>query len=84
MRAFGGRPLVALINPERVKPATLIKLEQDLGSALYTSMHWIWTESLRLLALTGFRVATMPARTADTFKQQEEWILRLGGTLPAA
>lgn len=72
MQAFGGRSLVALINPERIKPEALLALEQQLGAALYTSMHWIWTEALRLLALTGFRAATMPARKADTFKRQED------------
>jgi len=47
-------------------------------------MHWIWTEALRLLALTGFRAATMAERKAETFKQQEQWMLRLGGALRAA
>ena len=84
VRAFDGRPLVSLINPERVKPQTLLALEHKLGPALYTSMHWIWTEALRLLALTGFRAATMPENKADAFKQQEEWMLRLGGALQAA
>jgi hypothetical protein len=84
MRAFGGRPLVALINPDRVKPETLLAMERQLGAALYTSMHWIWTEALRLLALTGFRTATMPEKRSDTFKQQEEWMLRLGGAVQAA
>ena len=84
MRAFDGRPLVSLINPDRVKPETLLAMEQQLGAALYTSMHWIWTEALRLLALTGFRMATMLETKADTFKQQEEWMLRLGGALQAA
>jgi hypothetical protein len=59
-------------------------LEQQLGVALYTSMHWIWTEALRLLALTGFHLATRPERKADTFAQPEEWMLRLGGALQAA
>jgi hypothetical protein len=84
MRAFDGRPLAALINPERVRPETLLALERQLGVALYTSMHWIWTEALRLLALTGFRMATMSERKADTFAQPEEWMLRLGGALQAA
>jgi hypothetical protein len=84
VRAFGGRPIVALINPDRVKPETLLALEQQLGSALYTSMHWVWTEALRLLALTGLRMATTTDRGADTFKQTEEWMLRLGGALQAA
>jgi len=84
MRAFGGRPIVALINPERVKPETLLAMEQQLGAALYTSMHWIWTESLRLLALTGLRKATMFDRAAEIIKLQEQWMLRLGGALQAA
>jgi hypothetical protein len=84
MRAFHGRPLVALINPDRVKPATLLALEQQLGAALYTSMHWVWTEALRLLALTGFRIATTLDKKVDTFQPPEEWLLRLGGALQAA
>jgi hypothetical protein len=84
MRAFDGRSIVALINPDRVKPETLLGMEQQLGNALYTSMHWVWTESLRLLALTGLRMAIMPETKADTTKQQEEWMLRLGGALQTA
>jgi hypothetical protein len=84
MRAFDGRSLSALINPERVRPDALLKMEQELGAALYTSMHWIWTEALRLLALTGFHLATRPERKAEMFTQPEEWMLRLGGALQVA
>lgn len=84
MRAFDGRPLAALINPERVKPQVLGAMEQQLGAALYTSMHWIWTEALRLLALTGLRTATAPESKLDTSAQPEEWMLRLGGAVQAA
>lgn len=84
MRAFDGRSLAALISPDRVKPETLLALEQQLGAALYTSMHWVWTEALRLLALTGLRMATLPERKAETADRQEEWMLRLGGALQAA
>jgi hypothetical protein len=81
VRAFGGRPLSALINPARVSPEALETMERTLGSALYTSMHWIWTEALRLLALNGLRAATMLDWAAETLKQQEQWMLRLGGAL---
>src|SRR5262249_24318178 len=83
MRAFGGCALAALINPDRVKPEALLAMEQQLGAALYTSMHWIWTEALRLLALTGLRIATTEKKV-DAFAQPEEWLLRLGGALQAA
>jgi hypothetical protein len=84
MRAFDGRPLIALINPERVRPESLLAMEAQLGAALYTSMHWIWTEALRLLALSGLHTATKPERKAETFTQPEEWMLRLGGALQVA
>jgi len=84
MRAFDGRPLAALINPDRVKPEALLAMEQQMGAALYTSMHWVWTEALRLLALTGFRIATTQNQKVDTYAQLEEWLLRLGGALQAA
>jgi hypothetical protein len=77
-QAFGGRPLSALINPTRVSPEALETMEGNLGAALYTSMHWIWTEALRLLALTGFRAATVLNRSIETLKKQESWMARLG------
>jgi len=84
MRAFGGRPLSALVPPARSHPKALEDLEQRLGPALYRSMHWIWAEALRLLALTGYRVATRPDQAAEVLRQQEDWMLRLGGTVPDA
>lgn len=83
MRAFGGRSLASLIDPERVRPETLWALEKRLGAALFTSMHWIWTEALRLLALTGLHLATVVERKTGTLNQQEQWMLRLGGALQA-
>lgn len=81
MRAFGGRPLTALIDPHRVKPDTLFRLEQQVGPALYSSPHWVQRESLRLLALTGLRAATTPEKAAGVLKQQETWMLRLGNSV---
>jgi hypothetical protein len=84
MLSFGGRSISSLVDPMRVSPESLFHLEQTIGPALYTSMHWVRAESLRLLALTGLRTATMVERKGDTFKQQEDWMLRLGGALQAA
>jgi hypothetical protein len=83
MRAFGGRPLTALIDPQRVKPDALFQLEQRVGPALYTSPHWVQRESLRLLALTGLRAATGPGRAREILKQQEAWMIKLGDALKA-
>ena len=78
MRAFGGRPLISLLDPGRVKPEALAQLELRAGGGLHTSQHWIWSECLRLLALSGLRAATMPERAPEILKRQEDWMMRLG------
>jgi hypothetical protein len=84
MRSLDGRPLATIINPERVKPQALLEMERQLGAALYTSMHWVWTEALRLLALTSLRKATMMGAAQEIIELQEKWMLRLGGAMQAA
>jgi hypothetical protein len=84
MRAFNDRPLRALIPPERVSPAALGELAQRLGPALFTSAHWLWTEPLRILALTGLQLASRPRDLNDILHLQEQAMLRLGGALQAA
>ncbi len=84
MRAFGGRSIRALVRPEQASPAALQEMSVRLGPALFTSMHWIWTECVRLMALTGLQMATTPAETAGILNLQEEAMLRLGGALQAA
>lgn len=60
MKSFNGRALTDLVDPGRVSPSALRHMEDRVGTSLYTSSHWIWTESLRLLALTGLQFATQP------------------------
>lgn len=84
MRGFGGRPLISLVDPGRVKPEALAQLELRAGQALHISQHWIWSECLRLLALSGWRAATMPERASEVLKRQEDWMLRLGMAAKAA
>ena len=79
MRAFGGRPLTALVDPMRVRPDALAALARDAGASLGISSHWLWSESLRLLALSGYRAATQPDRTPEIAAEFEAWMLRLGG-----
>ena len=43
------------------------------------SSHWLWSESLRLLALSGYRLATEPDRAPEIAADFEAWMLRLGG-----
>ncbi len=84
MRAFDGRSLRALIPPERVSPAALSELDGRIGAALFTSAHWLWSEPLRILALTGLQLASRPRDLNDILNLQEQAMLRLGGALQAA
>jgi hypothetical protein len=84
MRAFGGAPLRAIVQPERVSPAALARLADEIGPALFTSSHWLWTESLRMLALTGWQLAIRPQDLRAILDRQEQAMLRLGGVVRAA
>jgi hypothetical protein len=84
MRAFQGRSLSALVRPDRVSPAALNELVTRIGPALFTSTHWLWTESLRVVALTGWQLATRPRELNQILTLQEQAMLRLGGALQAA
>lgn len=83
-RAFGGRALGAVVDPARVRPDALAQLARDAGPSLFTSSHWIWTECLRLLALSGYRAATEPERAKEIADQFETWMLHLGRGIEAA
>jgi len=84
MRAFRGRSLVDIASPARVSPRTLAELQLRLGPALHTSSHWIWTECLRLLALTALRDGDEMSRDARRRPPPLDWMLRLGGIQQAA
>jgi hypothetical protein len=85
MRAFNKRSLIDLVDPLRVRPDELTRLQHDAGTALFTSPHWLWQEALRLLALSGYRAATEPERATEVAQQYQNWMTRLGhGIQPAA
>jgi len=83
-RAFGGVPLTAVVNPQRVSPAALDRLERAAGAAAFTSPYWLWNESIRLLALTGYRAAAGAPALREAAAQQERWMLKLGALRMAA
>lgn len=76
--AFGGRSLVAILDPARVKPEALFALDREAGKALVHSSDWLGREALRLLALSSYRAAVEPSRTPEIVASQDEWMRRLG------
>jgi hypothetical protein len=78
LRAFDGRPLSRLIDPDRVSPRALEQLRVASGAALYTSPYWLWNEAIRLLALAGLDASRGVDEARVAMQQQQEWMLRLG------
>jgi hypothetical protein len=76
--AFGNRPLVELIDPQRVSPAALEALERDMGRGGFHSRHWAWDEAIRLLALTSYRTTQDAASLRAGVLQQDAVMRRLG------
>jgi hypothetical protein len=81
MKAFGGRALSSLVQPERVSPKALAELADRIGPALFTSAHWLWSEPLRIVALTGLKLAVTPRDFQPILELQRQSMLRLGGAL---
>ena len=81
LRAFQGRALRDLVMPERVSPTALNELGARIGDALFTSAHWLWSEPLRILGLTGLRLAVAPREAEPILELQRQSMLRLGGAL---
>ena len=82
--AFRGGALTSVVDPQRVSPAALAQLERSLGAAAHTSPYWIWNESIRLLALSGYQAAKGAEGLRAAAVKQEQWMLRLGSLRQAA
>ncbi|MBL0026969.1 MAG: hypothetical protein IPO98_19155 [Saprospiraceae bacterium] len=78
---FGNKAIHQLVNPEHVSPRELEKLEKLAGAALYTSHAWLSKECLRILALNGYKIGSKLGHLPDLYKQQEDWMTRLGYTV---
>lgn len=78
MKAFGGKALTYYIDPGQVAPDALHQFEKRAGQALYTSSHWVNVEALRMLALSGYKIAVQPSQTTSFIRDQRKWMLRLG------
>ena len=76
VRGFQGRGIGDLVDPRRVSPPALTKLERDAGPALWTSSHWRRTEGIRMVALAGLREAEHPAHAAEWIERSRNWLTR--------
>lgn len=70
---LGGRPMTAVVDPQRVSPRSLGELERSAGPALFTSPHWRLAEGIRIVALAGLREAEHPDRAGRWVERAEAW-----------
>ncbi len=70
---FGGRPVTAVVDPQRVSPRALAELERSAGAALWTSPHWRQAEGIRIVALAGLREAEDPYGAGRWVERAETW-----------
>jgi hypothetical protein len=84
MTCFQNKSLTDIVDPQRASPGALREMERTAGGAAFSSSHWIWTECVRLTALTGLRYATQPEKGREILKQQEDWMVKLGNMTAAA
>lgn len=70
---FGGRPVTAVVDPQRVSLRALAELEHTAGPALWTSPHWRQVEGIRIVALAGLREAEHPDRAGQWVERAETW-----------
>jgi hypothetical protein len=72
--AIGGKPATAVLDPARVSPASLAKLEHDAGPSLWTSPHWRRAEGIRIVALAGLREAERPEDAERWIERARRWL----------
>ena len=84
MRAFGGRAIVEMVDPDTVRPDALMRWLKQLGPALETSPYWAQAEPVRLLALSSLQMAVQPERAVQIAEQYEFWTRNIGSQLRAA
>lgn len=76
--AFAGRAVTDWVDPGRVSPGALWDLEREAGPALFVSPFWAEREPVRIVALSGFRIATATGGADALLARQEQWMLRAG------
>ncbi|MCT4370081.1 hypothetical protein CLG85_006930 [Yangia mangrovi] len=72
--ALGGRPMSAVLEPDRVSPRALAELERLGGAALWTSPAWRALEGIRLVALAGLREAETPSEASGWIERARGWL----------
>jgi hypothetical protein len=72
--ALANKPMTHVLEPARVSPAALARLEHEAGASLWTSVHWRRTEGIRIVALMGLREAERPEIASAWIDRAHRWL----------
>ena len=78
MKAFGGRPLTALVDPLRASPRELDALAERAGGTLLTSSYLMRRESIRILAWLVTRTPLEPRLANEHRARLRQWLSAMG------
>ncbi|MDH3337083.1 MAG: hypothetical protein OEM76_04580 [Gammaproteobacteria bacterium] len=77
-KALGGKALTQLIDPRHVSPAALTRFEHEAGPRAFELPYIVKSDPIRLLALSGLRIATNPDKGREYYLKQHRALQVLG------
>jgi hypothetical protein len=83
-RALAGQSLARIVDPARVSPLALARLNRDAGAAAFSSPYWLWNEAIRVLAMTGYKTGLGADDVREGLLEQERMMIRMGTLQHAA
>jgi hypothetical protein len=83
-KAFNSKALTDLVDPRIVTPTSLAQFERDAGPRAFELPHVVKSDSIRLLALSGWRIATQPDQGHEYYEKQHRALQVLGQQALAA
>lgn len=83
-KSLGNKALVDIVDPRRVSPVQLQKFEYEAGPRAFNLAYIVKSEPIRLLALSGLRISTDPARGREYYQKQYDALQVLGSQELAA
>jgi hypothetical protein len=72
--ALNQKSMTSVLDPARVSPEALGRLEREAGAALWTSAHWRRSEGIRIVALAGLREAEKPETATAWIDRARHWL----------
>ncbi len=78
-KAFGGKSITQIINAQLVSPTALKQFDDEFNSRANHPYEYLKANSLRMVALSGFKVAIQKSNMDNTTENLSQFLKKLGG-----